>query len=78
LPGDFTGEFGAFKAKFNAFDVGAVADLAKLVFACDTANVAVGAGAFLHFWAFFTCYSANTDSHFEHPQLSKDHSTLYL
>jgi hypothetical protein len=40
--GGFTLELAAFKAKFDAFGEGAVADLAKLVFPSNAAGCAVG------------------------------------
>jgi integrase len=46
LLGGFAGELFAFKAGFYAFGVGAVADLAELVFSCHAACRSVGAGAF--------------------------------
>lgn len=53
----------AFKAEFYAFGVGAVADLAEPVFSCHAACRSVGAGAFLHFGAFLTSDTANTNFH---------------
>lgn len=59
--GGFTWELAAFKAKFDDFGEGAVADLAKLVFPSNAAGCAVGAGAFLHFGAFLTSDPTNTN-----------------
>jgi hypothetical protein len=61
LFGGFTRELGAFKTEFDAFSVGAIANLAEFVLSCHAANIAVGADAFHHFWAFLTCDSANTN-----------------
>jgi hypothetical protein len=66
LLGGFAGKLGAFKAEFDAFGVGAVADSAELIFACYAAEFSVWAFALLHFGAFFTCDSADTDFHFMH------------
>jgi hypothetical protein len=63
LFGGFAGELFAFKAEFYAFGVGAVADFAEFVFSCYATNGAVWAGAFVHFWAFFACDSANPNFH---------------
>jgi hypothetical protein len=54
LLGGFTWELVAFKAEFNAFGVGAVADLAELVFPCNAADISVWACAFLHFGGHFS------------------------
>lgn len=64
LLGGFAGELGAFKAEFDAFGVGAVADSAELVFSCYAADGSVWACGFLHFGAFFACDSADTDFHY--------------
>jgi len=63
--GSFTGELAAFKAQFYVFGVGAVADLAELVFSCYATVWTCWAGAFLHFWAFLACDSANTNFQIE-------------
>ncbi len=65
LLGGFAGELLAFKTEFNAFGVSTVADLAELVFSCHAPDVAVGAGAFLHFGTFLACYAANANSHLD-------------
>jgi hypothetical protein len=74
LFGGFTGELGAFKAEFDAFGVGAIADLAEFVLSCNAANATVGAGAFNHFWAFFTSDSANTNPQIKSFPLKKEYS----
>ena len=63
LLGGFAGKLGAFKAEFDAFGVGAVADSAELVFACYAADGSVWACVLLHFGAFFACDSADADFH---------------
>ena len=63
LLGGFAWELFAFKAEFDAFGVGAVADLAELVFSCHATNCSVGACAALHSGAFFTSDTANTNLH---------------
>jgi hypothetical protein len=64
--GSFARELFAFKAEFDSFGVGAVADLAELVFPCNTADRSVWTGARSHFWAFFACDSANSNFHSNH------------
>jgi hypothetical protein len=61
--GGFAWELVAFKAEFNAFVVGAVADFAELVFPCNAADAAVGACATLHSGAFLAGNAANTNFH---------------
>jgi hypothetical protein len=74
LFGSFTWEIGAFKAEFDTFGVGAVANLAEFVFSCHAANATVWAGAFNHFWAFLTCDSANTNPQIKPFPLKKEYS----
>jgi hypothetical protein len=66
LLGGFAWELFAFKAEFDAFCVGAVADFAELVFTGNTADCAVGAFAALHFGAFLAGDTANTNLHVIH------------
>lgn len=61
--GCFAWELFAFKTQLYAFDIGAVADLAKFVLPSNAAVAAVWACALLHFGAFFAGDSANTDFH---------------
>ena len=65
LFGCFTWELGAFKAELYAFGVGAIADLAELVLSCHATICYRWAGAFLHFWAFLACDSANANLQIE-------------
>lgn len=53
----------AFKAELDSFRVGAVADLAELVFSCYTARCSIGAVVTLHFRAFLTSDTAHTNLH---------------
>lgn len=53
----------AFKAEPDSFRVGAVADLAELVFSCYTASCSIGALVALHFGAFLASDTANTNLH---------------
>ena len=61
--GGFAWKLAAFKAQLDAFDMGAVTDLAKLVFSSYAACWSSGANAFAHFWAFFASDSTNTNFH---------------
>ena len=76
LLGGFTGEAAAFKAKFDAFGVGAVADLAELVFPCNAARFSVGACALLHLGTFLAGNTANTNPHTQTSSAKKEHSSL--
>ena len=63
LLGGFAWELVAFKAEFNTFGVGAVADLAELVFPCNAANAPLGQVPFA-FLGIFHSDSTNTNFHF--------------
>jgi hypothetical protein len=76
LLGGFAWKLFAFKAEFNAFTVGAVADFAELVFHSHTADAAVGACAALHFGAFLAGDTANTNLHVQTSIDKKVNSSL--
>lgn len=63
LLGGFAWKLFAFKAEFDSFGMGAVADLAELVFSCYTTSCSIGAVVALHFGAFLTSDTANTNLH---------------
>jgi hypothetical protein len=63
LLGCFTWKFLAFKAEVNPLSEGAIADLAEFILSCNAASRSIGAGAFLHFGAFFASNTTNTNPH---------------